>query len=143
MISDQYFSNRLLGSISSNGIMDVRDKYKSSTFDSWDPHNENVLNEPKHTSQFIYFFGTDPNKNQSLHVTHKRRHMKWWENTHSRCVTIIAMMISTNFSIITDCFILLVWFMKESIQGHANLSCCHTHTTILEWNHSSVFELTN
>lgn len=55
--------------------VDLRDKYKSSTFDSWKPHGEEEDASLKFSSQFIYFFGDDQQKNKNLKAVHKRRQM--------------------------------------------------------------------
>lgn len=52
--------------------LDLRDKYKNSTFNSWKPDGDDS-NDSKMPTQFLYFFGSDPEKNKNLKSIHRRR----------------------------------------------------------------------
>lgn len=55
--------------------LDVRDKYKNSTFNSWNPSDDGSSASPKPATQFLYVFGTDSEKNRNLKLVHRRRNM--------------------------------------------------------------------
>ena len=55
--------------------VDIRDKYKNSTFDSWNPAGDDLAAAPKPVSQFLYVFGADSEKNRNLKIVHRRRKM--------------------------------------------------------------------
>ena len=55
--------------------VDMRDKYKNSTFDSWNPSGDDSVAPSKPATQFMYVFGTDSEKNRNLKLVHRRRNM--------------------------------------------------------------------
>lgn len=55
--------------------VDVRDKYKNSTFNSWNPSGDGSSASPMPATQFLYVFGTDSDKNRKLKLIHRRRNM--------------------------------------------------------------------
>eukprot|EP01036_Dinobryon_divergens_P027655 gene27655-36466_t len=55
--------------------VDNRDKFKNSTFNSWNPSGDSCSDSPKPATQFLYVFGTDSEKNRNLKLVHRRRNM--------------------------------------------------------------------